>query len=349
MATYSITTLATPQQAWFALKSAAARSLTRSFNWEVGPSSTGLGGVMTLCGDVIASAAQLGTYSWFVLRGHGFGDGLTTRRRSICVQVDAAGGARITYSPAAGFTIIGSTIQVPSALDGQLLWGGGTDASPTFAPLWPAPGSRLLCRFGEGDDAFQCLAYSVGGGLPTAALLLETVPSAYAIGGLLLDPDPCVLHVGVGVAVMTAQDLASEARGPRGLMSAWSPTDRLWARLPAATLAVLDVGDVARTTTPGGEAAQSSPALPPPAYTTETMRFMRRVAVAGSTLPGEVGASSTVGVKGEGYYLRWSGHRFADPTLVRVVDPLRGFEQSGHALGVGDVLMPWDDAYTPPL
>jgi len=336
--------------AWYEFKRAALETTSQVadvVNWRVRTSSTG--SVYAQQGDVIASSASLGALSWFVLQGKGRSDAGVVVRRELCFQLDGAGLCRIKYSPRGGF--VGgspSTTRVPSATDEQLVWGGGTDASPTFAVLLPVSGVWMIARFSEAEDAFFLLCYPVGGGLPTAALLLETVPTLYSLGGAFVDSDPAVVYAGTGAACATRQDLGSEVRGPLGYLALDSVSSGLWARLPASFRAVVASDEALAATIPGGQNMPPSTQYGADTYAQEAPRFGRRVAAAGTLLSGEAGNANTTGDKGEATSLRWSGRRFAVAELVDSVQPSSGYMVAGKVLGLGDLFWPWEIATAPP-
>lgn len=339
------------QQSWYQFKSTAISSTTTpNTNWTCITSSTGSGGVYAQLGDVITSASSLGNLSWFVLRGKGVLDSGVIYYRELCFQFNTAGDCRITYSPRMGF-VAGSpsTTQVPSANDQELLYGGGTDASPTFTALLPGGGVWMQGAFSETDDAFFVLTYAVGGAYPNCLFYLETTPLVYTIGGALVDKDPCVLYCSVGLDSATKTNIGSELRGALGLLSLDVTVSTLWCRLAGAFRAVIDSAEAKQATIPGSMTSPPSPYLTSPTYRQETIEYGRRTALSGTSQPGCVGNLNTVGFKGEGNYIRWAGTTFAIPQLVNLVDLGTGGTQSGVVLAVGDLFLPWNCAVNPSL
>lgn len=336
--------LTTPQLGWFTLKTQMiASTLAPGANWTVISSSTGNGGVYAQSGDVITSVSSLGNLSWFVLRGHAFIDSGVTCYRYLCFQFNAAGDVRITYSPRLGF-VAGSpsTTQVPSATDGQLVYGGGTDASPTFAALLPTGGTWMQALISEVDDFFEVFTYNVGGSALTSLFYLEPIPPVYTISGNLIDGDPVVIYARAGVDCSLRSTIGQEAKAAFGTLGYGLPLQTLWARLAAGWRAVADSSDVAQQQIPAGLVTQPSPYISVPTYRAETMLYGRRTALSGTTIPGDVGNVNTVGAKGEGTYLRWSGTLFATPTLVDAVDLGCGCG-AGTVIGAGHLFLPWTD------
>lgn len=341
----------TVQESWYNFKSTAiSATVVPDSNYTIVTSSTGSGGVYAQSGDVITSSSSLNNLSWFVMRGKGILDSGVIYYRELCFQFDAAGAVRITYSPREGFDGGSpSTTRVPTATDEELLYGGGTDAAPTFTALLPGSGVWMQGSFSETDDAFFVLTYLVGGSLPTCLFYLETIPAVYTIGGALVDKDPCVLYCSTGLDSATRTNLSSEVRGPMGVLSYDVPASTLWCRLAAAYRAVLDSSDVSQPTLPGGMTSPPSPYLTSPTYRQETLDYGRRTALSGTSQSGNSGNASTVGEKGEGINLRWAGTSFAIPQLVNLVDLGTGGSQSGVVLATGSLFFPWAIATAPSL
>ena len=339
------------QGAWYTFKAAAISSTTSAnANWTVLSSSTGSGGVYAQTGDVITSSASLNNLSWFVLKGKGIVDGGTVYYRQLCFQFDAAGAVRITYSPRDGF-VSGSpsTTRVPSADDGTLVYGGGTDASPTFAALLPSGGVWMQGRFSEVDDAFWVLTYAVGGALPNCLFYLDVMPLSYTVGGSLIDPDPCVIYCRTGLASATKTDLASVLRGPLGYLSLDVPASTLFCRLPGTYRVCLDTVEGPQATLPGAVTTPPSIYFTTTIYQQETLRYERPTWLAGTSQSNNVGNANTVGEKGEGTYLRWAGTTFAVPQLIGLINPNSGSGSANVVLGAAELLFPWECGAVPSL
>jgi len=72
---------------------------------------------------------------------------------------------RVKVSPSAGFTTSPSATQTPSASDELVIWGAGTDASPTGAQLFPTDGTyRLECEAESTYGGWSVHAFPTGGG-----------------------------------------------------------------------------------------------------------------------------------------------------------------------------------------
>lgn len=326
------------QAAWYKFKTTITSSTTTATNWVIVTSSNGT--VYAQAGDVITSVASLAANSWFVAEGHGTVDSGAVVKQQLCFQFDGSGNVRITRSARAGF--VGGTpspTQVPSATDGEILYGGGTDAAPVFAALFPAAGSWMQAAVSEVDDAMWFFTYDVGGSQLTSLFFIEPTPLLYTLGGALVDGDPFVLYARAGANCGRRLDLASESRGAFGTLGYGVAGQTLWARLAAAYRATLDSADVSQVTIPGGMVTQPSLSYSVPTYRLDTLSYGRRTALSGTTQTGDNGNVNTIGAKGEGSYLRWSGTLFALPTLVTLIDPT-GFN-AGVVIGVGDLFFPW--------
>lgn len=84
------------------------------------------------------AGGMLNNHAWYVVRDPG-------SRRQVCVQNNTSGSVRVKMSELAGF--VGgspSATRVPSATDEQVLYGAGTDASPTYTLLFGGS-ARLHC------------------------------------------------------------------------------------------------------------------------------------------------------------------------------------------------------------
>jgi hypothetical protein len=337
------------QTAWYAFKFSATASTLPLQNWVVTTSSTGAGGVYAAQGDVITSVASLGNLSWFVLQGKGVVDNGTLYRRQLCFQFNAAGAVRIKYSARAGFvTGSPSLTQVPTAADEAVFYGSGTDAAPVFAALFPSSGSWMQGVFSESTDALVALTYPVGGGLPTSLIYLDVTPLVYTIGGSLLDPDPCVIYAAAGSGSGVAASLASESTGPMGWLS-YGTLDALWCRLAGGVRAVFDSTATLQVTIPGAMPFPPTPLLPTPTYAQESLLYGRRTALTGLAMPGDVGNLNTVGIKGPGQDLRWSGQTFAMAQPVNVAYLASGGVGVGCLLGDGSLMYPWPTGVAPQI
>jgi hypothetical protein len=106
--------------------------------------------------------------AWIVMQQPTGGAAPFSGTRQICLQRTSTGGGngdswRIKYSMSAGFTGGSpSAIRTPSATDEGILWGGGTDASPTFAQLFGAGERWHACADDASPFGFWSASYSAG-------------------------------------------------------------------------------------------------------------------------------------------------------------------------------------------
>lgn len=120
--------------------------------------------------------------------------------REIVMQHNAAGGWRFKYSAASKFTAgTPSATVTPSAADERVLWGSGTDATPTMSAYWSTSTPSGLVKYqGAALDAagygfWMCGAITPAGAI-TSGLMLDPV------GSVVEDTDPCVWHIGAANA-----------------------------------------------------------------------------------------------------------------------------------------------------
>jgi hypothetical protein len=104
--------------------------------------------------------------------------------KSYTIQRNAAGVNttwRIVYSPSVGFTSgTPSATQVPSASDGIIMLGGGTDAAPSFNALYQTDGGyRLECA---ADNASPYGFWSIG--FPTGSNIVNNVTHAFVLDAM---------------------------------------------------------------------------------------------------------------------------------------------------------------------
>ena len=312
-----------------------------SYNWRIVRSGNGT--VYAQSGDVISTVADCAVSgAWWVMEGKGVVDGGTTYKRQLCVQTNGTGGCRIKVSPRAGFTGGSpSASRVPSATDERVWHGGGTDASPTYASLFPTSAAWLQGEFSEADDFFYLLSYPVGGGPCNGIMLLGTVPALYDATGALYDKDPAVYYARSGSTAALASSIASEVNGPLALLGYLSAggTDA-WVCVPAALRCAYDSSAALQPTIPGG--LPQSPAFAGAVYAQDTLRMGRRSAVAGTTTNAqESGNLNTCGDKGEELRVRYSGRLHTVPTLLNAVDPQSGLTTSGCLLAIGNLVLPY--------
>lgn len=327
------------QGLWLILRTLRTSTLTGASRL-VRTSGSGTGGVYSQSGDVITEAVLSNALAWFVLRGRPFTDAGVISYREWCVQVDGLGGIRVTYSPRLGF-VMGSPDKdrTPTAGDVVPIFGGGTDASPTFENVLPAPGHRYQGFAHEYDDRFWFMAYPVGGG-PAQFLWFLDLPTTPPPkdGGSLRDPDPAVHYGASGASCALDLSLSRESTAPRSAFS-YGTTDFLWGRCPVLSRYVFDSGGVLRRVFPAG--VSTSLVWSVPSYPEDPFRYARRAGVSGSLLAGEVGNPNTTDDKGSSHSISWAGREYSVPELLDSVDPTSGEVSRGSALAVGHVMLDW--------
>lgn len=233
--------------------------------------------------------------------------------RRLCVQVDAAGppstgfNARVKIAWSADYTTSGggTATQVPAVSGEEIVLGGGTDASPTFAAWGPNTGSYIFQGLGYTDSpgGFVALLYppagSASGGSGWFFALDPLEDSSYETGC-----DDAVL-ISYAQATPDAGSLVTEsscfARSRLGLSgAAWS------------ALKMLAVGSL-----PGNAAAEPRTGKKP----TARIRYARDTSPADSF--------------GVSRLFRWFGPASSVPrtgTLLTTKDKLI----------IGPLCMPWD-------
>jgi len=173
--------------------------------WTVTRSSDGTtynssGDQITIPGSGTGGMAN--NYAWFVIQQPAGSIPPFSGTRQLCMQRQASNntGWRVKYSFSAGFTGGSpSSTQTPSASDEQIIWGGGTDASPSFAVLFGTDGTyNLHTAVGNIDPfGFWSVAYPVGGGNPNYVFMMDPMQAGFPSQ----DTDPYVLFLSQGAYI----------------------------------------------------------------------------------------------------------------------------------------------------
>lgn len=184
--------------------------------WTVkGSGSTGTGYSGT--GDIITTDAIMAvTDAWFRIQdpaGHRefiFQRGTTNLLWRVKYSANPTGVTGFTGgSP--------SATQTPSASDEQTVYGGGTDASPTFTALLSADGGYkiwIACGDSTVGYGWYIFAGLTGTGSPEAFFYLDVMRVGTYPSG---DVDPAVVYFSTpGTAVTTINQLGTYATGPQG-------------------------------------------------------------------------------------------------------------------------------------
>ncbi len=312
---------------------------TNGTNWTIPTSANGL--VYAQSGDVIDEAADLANANaWYVARSQGYTDIDTVYYTELCIQTDGGRGLRVKVSCRSGFTGgLPSPTRTPSAVDEVYWLGGGSDASPTFTNFWPSSGNRMQGYVDETDERQWFVTYPVGGAAATALWVIDRPqPNPRGTGNNLLDKERITFYALTGSTCALATGLSNEATAPRS-MFLYGETAQLWGRCPPMMGYVYDQSAVAQLVLPGGAATStiySEPVVPElPFY------YIRRAALAGTLLPGEVGDSNTCDDKGVSTMIRYGGQTKTSPVLLDSVNPSNGLIETGGTFALGNVLLPW--------
>lgn len=259
-------------------------------------------------------------------------------RREVCIQHNAAQGLRLKYSATAKFTGgAPSATTTPSATDERVLWGAGTDASPTlsawFASNITSAGQK--CH-GMASSAAPYGFWFVAAAHPAGAIgcgvmldPIESVPE---------DPDPIVWHIGTTLAFTVNGGLgqaASNTYPPSGStqQGCWGHMDVAMSQFLYVTPGAFIGGCVNAAQCNGFQQCVSSAGLTLNPFNGKhealPALYMRNALVGGLT---------NTGIKGWSRFMRWT-------TIARVhaqdtIDNLKW-------ICIGSVWMPWD-GLTPP-
>lgn len=187
---FAMTHLSAPTgaQAMYALK-----TLAKAAGWTVPTSSDGT--TYSAVADVITTGStgaggMDNAKAWFVLAN--------PAGPSFCFQRSGTVNEtwRVKYSGVSGFSGGSpSATQVPSAADeGTAMLGSGSDASPSFATLFPSDGTY---RYNAGANStapreFYSVAFTAGGSNPNHAIMFDSlIAGSYAAG----DTQPYITYV----------------------------------------------------------------------------------------------------------------------------------------------------------
>lgn len=164
----------------------------KNASWTVTKSSDGT--TVNSSGDQISAAGSgsggmTNNYAWFVIRM----PTANSVTRELCFQRGTNNTSwRIQYSYSGGFSGSGTATAPPSApSDAQLLYGGGTDASPTFGTIFSTDNTYAFqaCVPDTSPYGFWVAAYSLVGRAMTTCIVMDPT------GGITQDDDPYVFNV----------------------------------------------------------------------------------------------------------------------------------------------------------
>lgn len=260
-------------------------------------------------------------------------------RRELTIQHNASQGVRLKYSALAKFTGGSPSATVtPSATDERVMWGAGTDATPTLTNWFPAGITTGAVKFwGMASASAPFGFWYCGAGYP-----------AGAIGcGLMLDPvesvpedvDPVVVHIGSTLAFTTggglgqANNYSYPAPGTAA-QGCWGHMDVALTKFLYVAPGAITAGNVSPMQANGYQQVVSSSGLTLNPFNGKhealPALYMRNTLVTG-------GIPDT-GLKGWSRFLRWT-------TMPRIhaIDTLDNLKW----ICIGSVWLPWDGV-TPP-
>lgn len=228
---------------------------------------------------------------------------------------------RIKYSKSAGFTggTPGAT-RVPSATDEGVLYGSGTDASPTGQVFFGTDASyytQIMCNNASPYE-FYFICYPIGGSTTNLVVFLfDPLNNTDS-----LDTDPTVSYV-AGTALSNVLQLGSlsSSSGPLG-----------WLKLGMVGASYVRIPALYYTSSGGGQTCPSNmPSNPHSGLDDE--------------LPMPYGRSTSMGApvgwKGVSRLMRWRG---LDRAVGSTIDLAPGTK---NRLVIGNVSLPWDGTTTP--
>ena len=207
---YSFTTNAIPSNspdAMFRFKEAL-----KSAGWTVKSSSDG--STYNATGDQITTSSSgaggiNNTRSWFRIQQPG------SIARELTIQNTTAGTSwRVKYSTSAGFTGGSPAATVtPTATDEQVIYGSGTDASPSGATLFSSSGSsRLNVAVGgiAENYSFYMISTALGSSNPNAIFYFDVL-QPFSIASE--DQDPCVMYISSSTTPTLITESSNAVRG----------------------------------------------------------------------------------------------------------------------------------------
>lgn len=188
----------------------------KAAGWTVTKSSDGT--TYNPTGDQITSGnsgagGMANNSAWFVIKSPS-----TTFPRQICFQRGTTNLVwRVKYSGTSGYVTGSPTATVvPSAADDQIIFGGGTDASPTFAQLLSTDNTyrmNVVCGGAAENYTFFFFTNINGSSIATTNIFLDVMmPGTYPAA----DIDPSVINIEYNNASALNSNLGSVTTSPRG-------------------------------------------------------------------------------------------------------------------------------------
>lgn len=226
---------------------------------------------------------------------------------------------RLKYSVTAGFSGGSpSATRVPSASDEVLIWGAGTDASPTYATLL---GTDSFYRWNvAADDAapygFWAGAFPTGGGVPTGAFVYEplsglepTDAGKYAIYLSGSGQNPFF------VGQLSNESVAAASNTMWSSTPSTAPLSSDWRACPALVLGMYNSVDIVPSGLPTNPLSSKDEVFP--------IVYARRAAL------------SPAFYKGVGTLMKWCG-------TTRTTGDTLSVSSSRDRIVYRDVSLPWD-------
>ena len=246
---------------------------------------------------------------------------------------------RWKYSKSAKFTGGSPTAtKVPSATDEQVLWGGGTDSSPTFDPIFQNQDGINWQHIGVQDAppyAWYCVMWTFGGGLISTGMLFD---STSPFGGGT-DADPYVLYLAEGDSSFgnvssVFQNLGTGIGTSSSTLGAKAWIGSSFKGVGLGSICVYNDSGSLRSLAVagkniGGGSGPGAGSDPFSGYDDTQLAFWARVS----------SDSAPAGLKGLSKLCRWQ-------TVTRKNGQLLQLSNPGDLIAVGDLALPWPGAST---
>lgn len=133
------------------------KEMFKTSGWTVVSSGSNLG--YNASGDNLPANTNFVAGSWFVV-SHPILDGY---QRFLSFQFNGSSGCRVKISWSGFSSGSPSATRVPSAADEKIMFGSGTDASPSYTSVFyssPSIAHNVLFRFGDAADKFSFYTFA---------------------------------------------------------------------------------------------------------------------------------------------------------------------------------------------
>ena len=239
--------------------------------------------------------------------------------RELCIQRGTTNtNWRITYSPTAFNTGSPAATVVPSSANSSIIFGGGTDGSPTFAS-WLGADTGYKLQTGADNASpygFFVVTYPNGGGNPQAGLVFDPLTGTPAE-----DTEPVLFFIGVSgtSAFLSGSITATTTSSTMSRCCGWLAfgLGGSFVTIPAATMLI-----GGSTVVPNG-----LPSNPHNGKDDGITMFFSRYA----------GMTSPNGYKGASSVMKWNGTSRSTPNTFA----------TKTRLVMGDISLPWDGSTDP--